>query len=205
MKFKILCVLVTALFIAGCGMPKMVQHTTKGQVSSPNKVVVIGRFVLTPSVLTDIEQQTHWNVVGDERIINTVFMATGPNNQPASAQLGGSDWQQTIEVQWGQPFMVELDKRTTWLNGGFMFLDALKQERLWFPGGFYFDVPKDAGVIYIGTLHYIRNEFNTVKHIEVINELTETIAALNVSADDVTVSLMQFPEAEKLDVIASLY
>lgn len=205
MKFKILGMLVTALFIAGCGMPKMVQHTTKAQVSSPNKVVVIGRFVLTPSVLTDIEQQTHWNVLGDERIINTVFMATGANNQPASTQLGGSDWQQTIEVQWGQPFMVELDKRTTWLNGGFMFLDALKQERLWFPGGFHFDVPKDAGVIYIGTLHYIRNEFNTIKHIEVINELTETTAALNVSADDVTVSLMQFPEAEKLDVIASLY
>lgn len=175
----------------------MVTHTTSLTAASHDKVVVIGRFLLSPPVLTDLEQQTHWNVVGDERIINAVFMSTGPTNKSASPDLTGRGWQATIEAQWGQPFMVELDRKTTWLNGAVMYMDALRQERMWFPAGFYFDIPRDAKTVYIGTLHYIRNEFNTIKKVEVINEMDKTLGALSVNPSDVAMSLLQLPKPVK--------
>jgi hypothetical protein len=179
----------------------MVAHTTS-VTANKGKVVVIGRFVLYPPVLTDIEQKTHWNVIGDDRIINTVFMSTGPNDKTADANLMGQGWQASIETQWGQPFMVELDRQTTWLNGAVMYLDALQQDLLWFPGGLYFDVPQDSKAVYIGTLHYIRNEFNTIKHVEIINEYEQTLNALSLQPNDVTVSLLTYPENEPKPYIA---
>jgi hypothetical protein len=98
--------------------------------------------------------------------------------------------------------MVELDRQTTWLNGAVMYLDALQQDLLWFPGGLYFDVPRDSKAVYIGTLHYIRNEFNTIKHVKIINEYEQTLNALSLQSNDVTVSLLTYPENEPKPYIA---
>ena len=74
--------------------------------------------------------------------------------------------------------MVKAPRQRTFLNGGVTYLDIAERERLWFPGGYYFDVPSDAGAVYIGTLRFYCNDFNTITKVEVIDERQDIAAAL---------------------------
>jgi hypothetical protein len=61
-------------------------------------------------------------------------------------------------------------------------LDLVKQEKLWFPGGYYFDVPKGAAAVYIGTLRYFRDDFNSITRVEVIDERKDIASVLKAGA-----------------------
>ena len=74
--------------------------------------------------------------------------------------------------------MVKAPRQRTFLNGGVTFLNVVRQEKLRFPGGYYFEVPSGAEAIYIGTLRYHRNDFNTITKVEVIDERQDIAAAL---------------------------
>lgn len=74
--------------------------------------------------------------------------------------------------------MVKAPRQRTFLNGGMTYLNVMQEERLWFPGGYYFDVPSGAGAVYIGTLRYTRNDFNSITKVEVIDERQDVAAAL---------------------------
>ena len=142
-------------FLVGCAIPTTLP-TADDLKPSASKVVVIGKFELLPPLDPEFEQKTHWNMIGDGRIVNKVLMATGDNFKPVStSSLKMSEWQKTIEADWGKPFMIEVPRRRTWLLGGMTQLDVYSQDRLWFPGGFYFDVPEDVDAIYIGTLRSV--------------------------------------------------
>lgn len=72
-------------------------------------------------------------------------------------------------------------------------LDVMKQEKLWFPGGYYFDVPKGAAAVYIGTLRYYRDDFNSITRVEVIDERKDIASLLKAGAppSDVRPSLLK--------------
>jgi hypothetical protein len=72
-------------------------------------------------------------------------------------------------------------------------LSILEQEKLWFPGGYYFDVPKGAAAVYIGTLRYFRDDFNSITRVEVIDERKEITSVLraDLSPSDVRSSLLK--------------
>jgi hypothetical protein len=115
-------------------------------------------------------------------MLTHLLMATGAENKPIRrSEFDGSDFQNSLEVEWGVPFMVKAPRQRTFLNGGVIHLDVRNQERLWFPGGYYFDVPSGAGAVYIGTLRYHRNDFNSITKVEVIDERQDIAAALKTS------------------------
>lgn len=184
------------LVMVGCATPTMLPHVTDLNVSGSN-VVVIGRFELWPPVIPEWEQETYWNVPGDESILNTVIMATGATSAPVHSDMRASEWQASIKTQWGVPFMVEMKRQQTWLQGAMMQMDALKQEKLWFPGGLFFDVPATAKAVYIGTLRYTRDDFNNIVNVEVIDEYQQTLAKLGIDNHQVTRSLLQFKDETK--------
>lgn len=190
------------MFVA-CSMgPTILMHAATLD-SNNNEVIVVGKFELYPKVNTELEQTTHWNVIDDARILNTVFMATGPE---PSTSTNINEWKATIETQWNETFKVKMPKRNTWLQGATMYIDSLKQSRIWFPGGLFFEVPKNATVIYIGTLRYTRNEFNTIIDISIIDDYEATKSALNLpSSSQLTKSLMYVPnDKKKIDLLALL-
>jgi hypothetical protein len=191
MKSKLWPAIISLLLVTGCLGPRMVQHATDIQATDSH-VTVIGQFDLWPPVIPELEQSTHWNAIGDERILNTLVMATGPTDRPVDTAFTGQGWQSSIESQWGKPFMVKLKRQRTWLNGGIMQLDVMHQDRLWFPGGLYFDIPANAKAVYIGTLRYSRNDFNTIVNMEVLDEFDETLVELGVTErDQVSKSLLK--------------
>jgi hypothetical protein len=144
---------------------------------SSSKVMIVGKIVLDPGLESDYEQQTHWNAIGDDRIINKIFMATGDDPIHVDInQIKFSEWQNMLETELDKTFFLEIDRKRTYFKGAMIMLDAMTQDRLWFPGDIYFDIPKDADAIYIGTIHYTRDDFNTVTDMQILNEYPEALA-----------------------------
>ena len=168
--------------LSGCAMlPSFLPPATDLR-GTETQVVVVGKFELVPPFNPKLEQKTHWNVIGDKRILNRIVMATGATLKPANTDsLFGPDWQGIIEAEWDVPFMVKAPRQRTYLNGGFVQLDLLSSDKLWFPGGYYFEVPHDARAIYIGTLRFTRNEFNRITNIEIIDERKDLGSQINPS------------------------
>lgn len=189
---KALLVAAFALLLQACAMPQALPETTALDAGA-NEVVVIGKIELVPPLDPKFEQRSHWNVVGEKRLLGRVWMSTGAEYKPiTTSQLEGSEFQRSLEAQWGVPFMVKTARQRTWLNGGVTHLDVLRQERLWFPGGFWFDVPAGARAVYVGTLRYHRNDFNAITRVEVLDERRDIAAVLKgAPASDVRTSLLQ--------------
>lgn len=169
--------LLVALLLQACAMPRTLPAATDLKAGA-DEVVVVGKIELVPP-LQSLEQRTHWNVIGEKRMLGHVLMATGAGDKPVSMpSLDTADFQHTLDAEWGVPFMVRVPRQRTYFNGAMAHLDVLQQDKLWFPGGFYFDVPKDAPAVYIGTLRYFRNDFNTITRVEIVDERKDVAAAL---------------------------
>lgn len=175
---RALLLALSCLALQACSLPRALPNASDLDAGPP-EVVVIGKIELDPPLDARYEQKTHWNVVGDKRILDHVLIATAGEFRPVdTSQLDGSDFSSAIEARWGVPFMVKAPRRRTFVNGAVLHLDVLAQDRLWFPGGYYFDVPEDATAVYIGTLRYTRNEFNTITRVQVIDERKDIASLL---------------------------
>ena len=161
--------LLSCLLLQACTMPRALPKATDLRAGA-SEVVVIGKIELVPP-LDAREQKTHWNVIGEKRMLGRVWMATGAEHKPVkTSQIDASEFQGSLEAQWGVPFMVKAPRQRTYLNGGLAHLDVMEQEKLWFPGGYYFEVPAGANAVYIGTLRFHRNDFNRITRVEVVDE-----------------------------------
>jgi hypothetical protein len=185
--------LLACLALQACALPQTLPIASELD-ASPSGVVVIGKIELDPPLDVPFEQKTHWNMFGDQRILDHVLVATAGESKPVNtSQLDASDFSSAIEARWGVPFMVKAPRRRTFINGAVQYLDVMTQDRLWFPGGYYFDIPSDATAVYIGTLRYTRNAFNTVTRVQVIDEREDIglLATLHASPSSVRTSLLK--------------
>jgi hypothetical protein len=187
---KLLALLCSVLLLQACAVPQALPPATDLKAGQ-GEVVVIGKIELVPP-LEQGEQKSHWNVIGEKRMFR-MWMATGAEYRPVTpGAVKASEFQTSLEVDWGAPFMVKMARQRTFLNGGLTFLDGLKQEKLWFPGGLYFDVPADARAVYIGTLRFHRNDFNSITRVEVVEERKDIPVVLKSgSASEVRSSLLK--------------
>lgn len=184
--------LLLCLALQACALPKMLPEAADLRAGD-SEVIVIGKIELVPPIDPKYEQKTHWNVIGEKRMLSRILMATGGQDKPVNtSKLDAADFQAGLEAEWSAPFMVKAPRQRTYLNGGLTHLNVVRQERLWFPGGYYFDVPAGASAVYIGTLRYHRNDFNAITRIEVVDERKDIAAALKTgSPADVRVSLLK--------------
>lgn len=173
-----------------CAIPQALPGATDLHPGSSD-VVVIGKIELVPP-LEPGEQKSHWNVIGDQRM-HRIWMATGPEIRPVTpGDVKASEFQTSLEADWGVPFMVKAPRRRTFFNGGVSHLDVLANSKLWFPGGLYFDVPADARAVYIGTLRFHRNDFNSITRVEVVEERRDIPVVLKSgSPSEVRTSLLK--------------
>jgi hypothetical protein len=185
--------LLCCLVLAACALPQPLPEVTDLRAGA-SEVVIIGKIELVPPIDPEFEQRTHWNIIGEKRMLTRVWMATGSEYKPVNtSQLKASDFQSSLEVPWGVPFMVKAPRQRTFVNGGLFHLDVGTEAKLWFPGGYYFDVPKDAAAVYIGTLRYYRNDFNAITKVEVVDERKDIASVLKAGASpsEVRTSLLK--------------
>ena len=136
-------------------------------------VIVVGKFELDPPLNPELEQTTHWSAIGDKGILKKIYYSTDSKPVELDTDISFSQWQKQIEVMWNQLFFVKAEAKKTYLNGGIIYLDMVEQSRIWFPGGLYFDPPPGAKAIYIGTIHFTRNDFWVIKRVQVIDDYSE--------------------------------
>jgi hypothetical protein len=185
--------LLSCLMLQACTLPRSLPAATDLKPGE-SEVVVIGKIELVPPLNPKFEQKTHWNVIGDKRILGRVHVATGGEYKPVKAStMELADLQHVLDVEWGVPFMVKAPRRRTFFNGGLTQLDVVNEDKLWFPGGYYFDVPKGAAAVYIGTLRYFRDDFNSITRVDVIDERKDVTSVLKAGASpsDVRLSLLK--------------
>lgn len=173
--YRLFACIVFAAFITGCALPSAMQKATNLEVS-PSSVIIVGKIEIDPPIDKELEQTTHWNVIGDDAILSKIVMATGADPTPVNTDVVISEWQNYIEAVQSKTFFLQTRRQRTYLKGAMITLDAINQDRIWLPGGMYFDAPKDAQVIYLGTLRYTRNDFNDIKNVEIIDEYKNTLA-----------------------------
>lgn len=174
---KIILALV-CLALQACALPRPMPEAESLKTSA-SEMVVIGKIELVPPINAAFEQRKYWNALGEDRMLNHVLIATGAEYKPVdTSNMHGRDFANSVEAKWDVPFMVKAPRQRTFLNGGTTYLDIVKGEQLWFPGGYYFDVPRGARAVYIGTLRYTRNDFNTITKVEIINEREDVVEAL---------------------------
>src|SRR3954471_21193307 len=102
---KNLAVALLVLLLQACAVPPAVPKAT-GLDAGASDVIVIGKIELVPPLETG-EQKSHWNVVGEDRMFR-VWMATGSEYKPVTpGRPKGSEYQASIETDWGKPFMVK--------------------------------------------------------------------------------------------------
>jgi hypothetical protein len=185
--------LLSCLALQACTLPRSLPEATD-LIPGESEVVVIGKIELVPPLNPKFEQKTHWNVFVDKRIVSHVLVATAGEYKPVkTSKLDVADFQSALDVEWGVPFMVKATRQRTFFNGALAHLDVPTQDELWFPGGYYFDVPKGAAAVYIGTLRYFRDDFNTITRAEVIDERRDITSVLKAGASpsDVRPSLLK--------------
>lgn len=189
---RTLWLLACAALLQACALPRTLPAASALDAGG-SEVVVIGKVELVPPIDPRHEQRTHWNVVGEKRILDRVIVATGAEHRPLNTgKLDPAEFQAAVEAEWGVPFMVRAPRQRTYLNGAVATLDVVEQERLWFPGGWYFDVPPGTSAVYIGTLRFHRNDFNTITRVEVLDERRDVAAVLKAGhAGDVRPSLLK--------------
>lgn len=177
-----LLILLACIALQACSMPKALPEASDLRAGD-SEVIVIGKIELVPPIDPKFEQKTHWNVIGEKRMLSRIWMSTGGEFRPVkTSQVDAADFQGSLEAEWGVPFMVKAPRQRTYLNGGLTHLNVMQQEKLWFPGGFYFDVPAGATAVYIGTLRYHRNDFNAITKVEVIDERKDIATVLKTGA-----------------------
>lgn len=172
LKLSFILLLLTTLLTACASSLPNVEHFSP----SASKIMIVGEIVLDPPLESEFEQQTYWSAIGDNRIINKIFMATGDTPIHVDInQLKLSEWQNMLETELGTTFFLETDRKRTYFKGAMIMLDAMTQDKLWFPGDLFFDVPMGADAIYIGTLLYKRDDFNNVTDMKVIDNFDEAL------------------------------
>lgn len=172
--FLSLCVWLPLTVLTACATPSYLPEATS-LTAAADEVIVIGKFELDPPMQPELEQETYWNVIGDDQLLNSVIVATAP--QPEQLDISTIDisqWQASIKTKWGETFVIRMPREAAYLNGAMMNLDAMRQDFLWFPGGYYFQPPKDAKVVYVGTFRYYRDDFNRILRAKIIDEFSKT-------------------------------
>lgn len=171
-------VALLALVIGGCSWTSFSMDEASSAAASTDTVVIVGKVTLTPKFDPEYEQKTHWNAP-DADIVNRIFLLTGNTADAVDTEnLALADFKNNIPASWGDIFFLESPRRRHCLRAGMIVLDATQpNERVWFPGGYCYEVPARASAIYIGTLHYTRDDFYMVKNMEVRDEYQEALTA----------------------------
>lgn len=161
------------LSVAGCALPTALPEATEFRAPA-GQMLIVGKIELDPPFSSELEQATHWSIIGDGAIRDRVLLATGTVSRPVTAgSFRGEEWQGYIDAHWGQYFAVIAPRAPRYLNGIAVPLDLKQQDFLWFPGTMVIRPPEDGNLFYVGTLRYVRDEFNQVLDIQVLDERAE--------------------------------
>ena len=143
------------------------------EVDSPaalrsGEVLVIGRVLLTPPLGPE-EQSLSW-LVKDWG--GKVMMLVGEEPTPIAQPFRTSEYSGRIEAPADREFSIALPSAPFYVRGCIVPLDLSggPPDQALLPGGYRVELRRGDVAVYIGTLHYHRNEFWKITNAEVEDE-----------------------------------
>ena len=174
-SFKLFGFLLFVPLFSSCVLPGRELVSNVGQVS-PDQVVVIGKVVLTPPLDKD-EQK--FGAVGSEGFKNKMLLITGDQQREVATPLSLGDLGGRIEAPFGKTFFAKSDAKPFYvLIGDVVTWTGASNQMggMYFPAGFKVDAQPGDKAIYIGTIHYYRDEFSKITKVEVVDDYDETLS-----------------------------
>jgi hypothetical protein len=166
--------LALAATLAGCGLTR--PAITDLTQLAPDEVLIVGSVKLTPP-LDEQDQRDSWNVVVPGGYKNKVRMLTGEQWRQLSPPLTMDDYRNNIQLDLGATGFASMPRQSFYiLLGAILMDDANPNDVAYLPGGFKVGVRDDDRAIYIGTLHYHRDEFFKIKRVRVEDDFDRAAA-----------------------------
>ncbi len=151
--------LLLAPLLASCAGPALVHVSSLSDVRK-HEVIIVGRVRLTPPLEAD-EQEVKGIVVGKARYRNKIFILTSYAWKPLEEEPSGSDYRDRIEAVLERTFTVVSTPGPFYIRGATILVadGAGTAGNVYLPGGLQFTMHRDDRAVYIGTIHYRRDEF----------------------------------------------
>lgn len=166
--------LALAAALAGCGLTRPA-ITDLSQLGA-DEVLIVGSVKLTPP-LDEQDQRDSWNVVVPGGYKNKVRILTGEQWRELTPPLTMDDYRNNIHLDLGATGFASMPRKTFHiLLGAILMDDSNPEDVAYLPGGFKVSVRDDDRAIYIGTLHYHRDEFFKIKKVRVEDDFDRAAA-----------------------------
>jgi len=129
------------------------------------EVLLIGRIKLTPPI--EKNEQTISGLYPNWR--GKVLLLLADEYRPIQSPVSNSDYRGRIEAPAEGEFSVAVPAASLVILGGVVPLTYVGQlhDEAFLPGGCRVDLRPDDVAVYIGTIHYTRDEFWQIKDVEV--------------------------------------
>jgi len=149
------------------------------EVDSPSRlgsseVLILGRVTLSPP-LKDDDQKLSWVASGWR---GKVMVLIGDEPTPIARPFDISEYSGRIEAPPDREFSIALPRRPFAIRGCVVPLDVSggPTDEALLPGGYRVDIHPDDVAIYIGTLHYVHDEFWKVTKVEVEDDYDRVVS-----------------------------
>jgi hypothetical protein len=159
--------------LAACVPSKRREVDSPSRIGS-GEVLVLGRIALTPP-LGDGDQKLSW-VTSSWR--GKVMVVIGDEPTPIARPFDISEYSGRIEAPADREFSVALPRRAFAIRGCVVPLDVSggPTDEALLPGGYRVDIHPDDVAVYIGTLHYLHDEFWKVTKVEVEDDYDRVLS-----------------------------
>jgi hypothetical protein len=165
---------VLAAALAGCGLTRPA-ITDLAQLGA-DEVLIVGSVKLTPP-LDEQDQRDSWNVAVPGGYKNKVRLLTGDQWRRVSPPLTMADYRDNIHLDLGSTGFASMPRQSFYiLLGAILMDDSNPNDVAYLPGGFKVTVRGDDRAVYIGTLHYQRDEFFKIKKVRVEDDYARAAA-----------------------------
>lgn len=166
--------LALATALAGCGLTRPA-ITDLSQLGA-DEVLIVGSVKLTPP-LDEQDQKDSWNVAVAGGYKNKVRVLTGDQWREVTPPLTMDDYRNNIHLDLGGTGFASMPRKTFYiLLGAILMDDSNPNDVAYLPGGFKINVRDDDRAIYIGTLHYHRDEFFKIRKVRVEDDYDRAAA-----------------------------
>ncbi len=167
----------TMFFLAGlllttaCSVP-MANVVKPDQMSSPDKVIIIGKLSFNPPLKQKLNRVNNKNWTN----ISYIFLSTDPE-KPCDH---GMNADLTMKVNWDEYFVLEVPRKQFYLRKTMLMLsvEGSSTTYLDFKCAFPLPLVSDTGMIYIGDLIYQLNKKNELGGVDTVLEVRDNSAKL---------------------------
>ena len=169
-------IVVIGLLLGGC-VPEL-NEVKSAKDLQPNEILLVGKVELVPR-LEKIEQQ-NLKGIGTGKFkgrVGVIFSSKKPAYKKGSQS--GTTYKQMDNyalVEPGKTFFIRYPKgKRIYYLGGVIHLsiDGGSFDSIKLPGGLMYTPSKNVKAVYLGTIRYFRDDYNSITKVRLVNELSQ--------------------------------